>query len=160
MATPKQASGRKPIIAVIGAGRCSKKMRDAAADVGRYVAEHGGLIVCGGLGGIMEGAARGAREAGGSVIGILPGDSDGEANEFVDIVIPTGMGEARNILVIRTADAVVAFPGKYGTLTEMAFARLFEKPLVSVQAWKLGEEVAQVEDPVAAAKLALELAAK
>ncbi len=160
MATPKKPEGRKPVIAVIGAGKCSKKMRDAAADVGRYVAEHGGIIVCGGLGGIMEGAARGAREAGGTAIGILPGDSAADANEFVDIVIPTGMGEARNILVIRAADAVVAFPGKYGTLTEMAFARLFEKPLVSVQAWKLGEEVAQVEDPVEAAKLALELATK
>jgi len=160
MTTSKQSSGRKPVIAVIGAGKCSKKMRDAAADVGRYVAEHGGIIVCGGLGGIMEGAARGAREAGGLAIGILPGDSDADANEFVDIVIPTGMAEARNILVVRTADAVVAFPGKYGTLTEMAFARLFEKPLVSVQAWKLGEEVIQVEDPVEAARLAMELATK
>ncbi|PWB72585.1 TIGR00725 family protein [candidate division GN15 bacterium] len=160
MATPKQSNSRKPVIAVIGAGKCSKKMRDAAAEVGRYVAEHGGLIVCGGLGGVMEGAARGAREAGGTVIGIIPGDSAAEANEFVDLVIPTGMGEARNILVIRTADAVVAFPGKYGTLTEMAFARLFDKPLVSVQAWKLGEEVIQVEDATEAAKLALELASK
>lgn len=160
MTTAKQSGRRKPVIAVIGAGKCSKKMRDAAADVGRYVAEHGGIIVCGGLGGIMEGAARGAKEAGGLAIGILPGDTNADANEFVDIVIPTGMGEARNILVVRAADAVVAFPGKYGTLTEMAFARLFEKPLVSVQAWKLGEEVIQVEEPVEAAKLAMELAAK
>jgi len=160
MTTAKQSGRRKPVIAVIGAGKCSKKMRDAAADVGRYVAEHGGIIVCGGLGGIMEGAARGAKEAGGLAIGILPGDTTADANEFVDIVIPTGMGEARNILVVRTADAVVAFPGKYGTLTEMAFARLFEKPLVSVQAWKLGEEVIQVEEPVEAAKLAMELATK
>lgn len=135
-------------------------MKDAAAEVGRYVAEHGGTIVCGGLGGIMEGAARGAHEGGGTAIGILPGDSASEANEFVDVVIPTGMGEARNILVIRTADAVIAFPGKYGTLTEMAFARLFEKPLISVQAWKFGEEVTQLEDPIEAAKLAMKLAAK
>lgn len=158
MATSDKSSPRKPIIAVIGAGKCSKKMKDAAAEVGKYVAGHGGIIVCGGLGGIMEGAARGAREAGGTAIGILPGDSATDANEFVDIVIPTGMGEARNILVIRTADAVVAFPGKYGTLTEMAFARLYEKPLISVQAWKLGEEVIQVEDPIEAAKQALKLA--
>ena len=160
MSSSKHTDRRKPVIAVIGAGKCSKKMKDAAAEVGRYVAEHGGMIVCGGLGGIMEGAARGAREAGGTVIGILPGESAADANEFVDIVIPTGMGEARNILVIRTADVVIAFPGKYGTLTEMAFARLFEKPLISVQAWKLGEEVTQVEDPVEAAKLAMKLAAE
>lgn len=160
MATAKKSDGRKPVIAVIGAGKCSKKMRDSAAEVGRYVAEHGGVVVCGGLGGIMEGASRGAREGGGTVIGIVPSDSAADANEFVDIVIPTGMGEARNILVIRTADAVVAFPGKYGTLTEMAFTRLFDKPLVSVQAWKLGEEVIQVENPVEAAKLAMELATK
>jgi len=88
----------------------------------------------------MEGAARGAREAGGTTIGILPGDTAVDANEFVDIVVPTGMGEARNILVIRTADAVVAFPGKYGTLTEMAFAPSLRETLISVQAWKLGEE--------------------
>jgi len=158
MGTSEKFSRRKPIIAVIGAGKCSKKLKDAAAEVGRYVAQRGGVIVCGGLGGIMEGAARGAREAGGTTIGILPGDTAVDANEFVDIVVPTGMGEARNILVIRTADAVVAFPGKYGTLTEMAFARLFEKPLISVQAWKLGEEVIQVDDPVEAAKQAMKLA--
>lgn len=160
MSSSKHTDRRKPVIAVIGAGKCSKKMKDAAAEVGRFVAEHGGMIVCGGLGGIMEGAARGAREAGGTAIGILPGESAADANEFVDIVIPTGMGEARNILVIRTADVVIAFPGKYGTLTEMAFARLFEKPLISVQAWKLGEEVTQVEDPVEAARLAMKLAAE
>jgi hypothetical protein len=158
MATSKQSSLRKPIIAIIGAGKCSKKMRDAAAEAGKYVAENGGIVVCGGLGGIMEGAARGAREAGGTTIGILPGDNAGDANEFIDIAVPTGMGEARNILVIRSADAVIAFPGKYGTLTEMAFARLFERPLISVQAWKFGEEVVQIDDPVEAARQAMKLA--
>jgi len=148
------------MVAVIGAGKCSKKLRDMAAKVGQHVAENGGVIVCGGMGGIMEGAARGAREAGGTTIGILPTDNKEDANEFIDYVIPTGFGEARNIMVVRTADAVVAFPGKYGTLSEMAFALLAGKPVISVSAWKLGDEIRQVADPLEAAKLAMELARK
>ncbi|NOY89009.1 MAG: TIGR00725 family protein [FCB group bacterium] len=150
--TPK----RKPVIAVIGAGKCSKKLRDMAAEVGRFVAENDGVIVCGGLGGIMEGAARGAKEAGGVTIGILPTENKEDANDYIDYVIPTGFGEARNIMVIRTADAVVAFPGKYGTLSEMAFALRAQKPLVAVNAWKLGDEIIQAKTPLEAAKLAME----
>lgn len=151
---------RKPVVAVVGAGKCSKKLRDMAAEVGKYVAEHGGVLVCGGLGGIMEGAAQGAKEAGGVTIGILPSDNRDDANEYIDFVIPTGFGEARNVMVVRTADAVVAFPGKYGTLTEMAFALNAGKPVISVNAWKLGEELHQADSPVEAAKLAMELATK
>ena len=147
---------RKPVIAVIGAGKCSKKLRDMAAAVGKYVAEQGGVIVCGGMGGIMEGAAKGAKEAGGVTVGILPTDNKGDANEFIDLVIPTGFGEARNIMVIRAADAVIAFPGKYGTLTEMAFALHAGKPVISVNAWRLGDEIIHVEEPVEAARLAME----
>jgi uncharacterized protein (TIGR00725 family) len=108
----------------------------------------------------MEGAARGAKEAGGPTIGILPSDDKAEANEFIDFVIPTGLGEVRNILVIRSADAVIALPGKYGTLTEIAFALLHGKPLISVSSWKIGDEVRQMEDHMEAAKLAMELASK
>jgi len=106
----------------------------------------------------MEGAARGAREAGGVTIGILPTSNKEDANEFIDYIIPTGFGEARNIMVVRSADAVVAFPGKYGTLTEMAFALNAKKPVISVNAWKLGDEISQVDSPLEAAKLAMELA--
>ena len=151
---------RKTVIAVVGAGKCSKKLRDMAAKVGNYIAEQGGVLVCGGMGGVMEGAAKGAKEAGGVTIGVLPTDNKEDANEYIDYVIPTGFGEARNIIVVRSADAVVALPGKYGTLSEMAFALKAKKPLVSVSAWKLGEEIHQVEDPVEAAKLAMELAAE
>ncbi len=146
---------RKPVIAVIGAGKCSKKLRDMAATVGKYVAEHDGVVVCGGMGGIMEGAAKGAKEAGGVTVGILPTDNPGDANEFIDLVIPTGFGEARNIMVIRAADAVVAFPGKYGTLTEMAFALHAGKPVISVNAWRLGDEIIHAEEPIEAARLAM-----
>ncbi len=149
---------RKPVIAVVGAGKCSKKLRDMAAEVGKYVAENDGVIVSGGMGGIMEGASRGAKEAGGVTIGILPSDQKDDANEFIDYVVPSGFGEARNLLVVRAADAVIAFPGKYGTLSEMAFALHAGKPLISVNAWKLGDEIKVVETPLEAAKLAMELA--
>ncbi len=152
------SDGSKPIIAIVGAGKCSKKLRDRAAEVGKYVAEQGGIVVCGGLGGIMEGAARGAKEAGGLTIGILPTENKEDANEYIDLVIPTGFGEARNIMVVRTADAVVAFPGKYGTLSEMAFALHAKKPVISVSAWQLGDEIRHVDSPLEAAKLAMELA--
>lgn len=153
------AISRKPVIGVIGAGQCSREEQEKAAVVGCYVAKHGGIIVCGGLGGIMEGAARGAREAGGVTIGILPSEHKEDANPYIDYVIPTGFGEARNILVVRAADVIVAFPGKYGTLSEMAFAMVADKPLVSVSAWKLTDErVHEVDDPLEAASLAMKLA--
>ena len=154
------STDRKPVIAVIGAGKCSRKLRDMAADIGRYVAENGGVVLCGGLGGIMEGAARGAKEAGGTTIGIIPSENKADANQFIDYVIPTGFGQARNVLVVRAADAIVALPGKFGTLSEMAFALVSGKPIVSVQAWKLGEEILQVEDRIEAATIAMDLARK
>ena len=149
---------RQPVIAVVGASKCSKKLRDMATVAGRHIAENGGILVCGGMGGIMEGAARGAKEGGGITIGILSSADRADANEFIDHVIPTGFGEARNIMVVRTADAVIAFPGKYGTLSEMAFALQAKKPVVSISAWKLGDEIIQMDDPIKAADKALELA--
>lgn len=152
------STARKPVIAVVGAGKCSKKLRDQAAEVGRRVAEAGAVLICGGMGGIMEGAARGAKEAGGVTIGILPTDNLADANEYIDYPIATGFGEARNIMVVRSADAVIAFPGKYGTLSEMGFALKARKPVISVNAWRLGDEIHQAETPEEAADLALKLA--
>ncbi|MCD6249339.1 MAG: TIGR00725 family protein [candidate division Zixibacteria bacterium] len=149
---------RKPVIAIVGAGKCSKKLRDNAAIVARYVAKNGGVVVCGGLEGIMEGAARGAWEGGGVSIGILPGEDRNDANKFITYAIPTGFGEARNIMVIRMADVVVAFPGKYGTLSEMAFALKAGKPVISISAWKVGEDIISMDDPTEAAEKAMELA--
>ena len=156
----KKDTSRKPVIAIIGAGECSGELYDMAADIGRYIAENGGVVLCGGLGGIMEGAARGAKEAGGTTIGIIPSENKADANKFIDYVIPSGFGQARNVLIVRSADAIVALPGKFGTLSEMAFALVSGKPIVSVQAWKLGEEILQVDDPIEAARIALELARK
>jgi len=149
---------KKPVIAIVGAGKCSKKLRDSAAIVARYVAKNGGVVICGGLEGIMEGAARGAWEGGGVSIGILPTDDRNDANKFITYAIPTGFGEARNMIVIRTADVVVAFPGKYGTLSEMAFALKAGKPVISISAWKVGEEIISMDDPMEAAEKAMELA--
>ena len=105
----------------------------------------------------MEGAARGAHEAGGTTIGILPSSEKEDANEFIDYVIPTGFGEARNVMVIRAADAVIAFPGKFGTLSEMALALRDKKPVISISAWKLGDEIIQMSDPKEAAAKAMEM---
>lgn len=156
----KMKRTRKPIIAVIGAGTCSKELQDKAAIVGAYIAEHDGVLICGGLGGIMLGAARGASENGGATIGILPSENANDANEYIEYAIPTGFGDARNIMVVRSADAVVAFPGRYGTMSEIAFALQADKPVISVSAsdWKLGNEVRHVNDPEEAARLAFELA--
>ena len=106
----------------------------------------------------MEGAARGAKEGGGITIGILPTSDKEDANEFIDHAIPTGFGEARNIIVVQSADAVVAFPGKFGTLSEMAFALKAKKPVISISAWKLGDDIIQIDDPLKAAEKAMELA--
>jgi uncharacterized protein (TIGR00725 family) len=149
---------RKPVIAIVGAGKCSKKLRDKAAVVARHVVKGGGVVICGGMGGIMEGAARGAWEGGGISVGVLPTEDKNDANKFITIPLPTGFGEARNLIVIRAADAVVAFPGKYGTLSEMAFALKIGKPLISISAWKLGDAIIEIDDAQQAAEKALELA--
>ena len=125
------------VVAVIGAGRASPEELAAAEAVGRGLAAAGVTIVCGGLAGVMEAACRGAKSAGGTTIGILPGDRREDANPWVDVAIPTGMGEARNALVVRTAEAVVAVGGEYGTLSEIAFALRIGLPVVGLRTWEL-----------------------
>ena len=145
-------------IGVIGAGKCSKKLRDQAYAVGAAIAKQGAILVCGGLKGVMEGAAHGAKDAGGIAIGIVPGTERSEANQYCDIVIPTGIGEARNIMVVRASDAVISLHGKYGTISEMAFSLKLQRPLVSLVKWDILPEVITVADPVEAAKTAVKLA--
>lgn len=141
------ARGR-PYVAVIGAGDCADDDPAAtvAESVGRLVAEAGGIVVCGGLGGVMAAACRGAKSAGGATIGLLPGTGRRDANEWVDIALPTGLGEARNVLVVRAADAVIAVGGEYGTLSELAFALKTGVPAVGLGTW----ELARRGQPVAA----------
>jgi uncharacterized protein (TIGR00725 family) len=122
--------------------------------VGRLLAERGAVLVCGGLGGTMEAACRGAKQAGGTTVGLLPGGSRSDANEFVDVAIPTGLGEARNALVVRAADVVVAVGGGYGTLSEIALALKAGKRVVGLGSWEIDGVVA-ADGPEAAVAEAL-----
>ena len=108
-----------------------------AEEVGRLLAEAGAIVVTGGRSGVMEAASKGAREAGGTTLGILPGADRREANDWVAVAVPTGMGEARNALVVRAADGVVAVGGAWGTLSEIALARKTDKPVVGIASWDL-----------------------
>ena len=130
---------RLPHVAVVGAGTAAPDDLAVAEDLGRELARRGAVVVCGGLGGVMEAVCRGARNAGGRTIGILPGDDRAEANPYVDVTVATGLGEARNLLVVRTADVVVAVGGEYGTLSEIAFALRLGKPVVGIGTWELSK---------------------
>ena len=120
---------RAPRIAVVGAGSATSEEEDLAHELGKRLAESGAIVVSGGLGGVMAAASRGAWGADGLTLGFLPGDDVGRANPWVRIVIPTGMGEARNVLVVRAAEAVVAVGGEWGTLSEIALARKTARPV-------------------------------
>lgn len=152
-------------VAVIGASSASATERAAAEVIGRLMAEAGAVIVCGGLGGVMEAACRGARAGGGLTIGILPGRDRLQANDFVDVAIPTGIGEARNSLVVAAADAVVAVGGEFGTLSEIALALKAGTPVIGLGTWELARPgaaasgVRSTDSPEEAVALALEQAA-
>jgi hypothetical protein len=128
----------QPVIAVCGAGACDAHIVALAEEVGRRIAEAGATLVCGGLGGVMEAACRGAVGAGGLTIGILPGLSRAEANPFVQVAIPTNMGHARNVILVQTANVVIAISGEYGTLSEIALARKCGLSVVGLHTWDLG----------------------
>jgi uncharacterized protein (TIGR00725 family) len=146
-------------VAVIGASDASPEQREHARAAGRRLAELGAAVVTGGRGGVMEAACEGAKAAGGRTIGILPGDDRADANPFVDVAIPTGLGEMRNALVVRAADAVVAIGGAWGTLSEIAFARRAGKAVFGVGSWELGPDgVTAAADGAEAAARAVEAA--
>jgi uncharacterized protein (TIGR00725 family) len=133
-----------PYVAVIGASNASADEQHSAEAVGRGLAEAGAVVVCGGRGGVMEAACRGAKGAGGTTVGILPGTSRADANRYVDVAIATGLGELRNGLVVRAADALVAVGGEFGTLSEIALALKSGKTVVGLGVWELsraGERV-------------------
>jgi hypothetical protein len=142
-------------IAVIGGSRPGRQALDTALEVGRLVARSGAVVVCGGLGGVMEAASRGAREEGGLVVGILPGNSPADANPWVDIPIATGLGYTRNALVVMNADAIIAIDGEYGTLSEIAHGLIHGKKVVGLRTWDVrGVTVAETAEE--AVRLALE----
>lgn len=135
---------KRPIrVSVAGAGDATPQDAALAEEVGRLLAERGAVVICGGLGGVMEAACRGASRAGGITVGILPGRDPGAANPHVLIPIPTGLGEARNALVATTSDALIAIGGKLGTLSEIALALRSGIPVVGLGTWELDESRVQ-----------------
>lgn len=136
---------RKKCISVIGASTATEEEFRAAEDVGREVARQGAVLICGGLGGVMEAAAKGAREAGGLTVGILPGEDTTEMNPYIDIPVITGLGYARNALVAYSGDAIIAVGGKLGTLSEIAYALMKYKPVVGINTW--GLDLRQLDRP-------------
>ncbi|MFQ5859049.1 MAG: TIGR00725 family protein [Anaerolineae bacterium] len=152
------------IIAVVGDGQCDAATAAEAEAVGRALAKAGATVVCGGLGGVMEAACRGAKSAGGTTIGILPGLDRLAANPYVDIPVVTGMDQARNLIVVRTAQAVIAVRGGYGTLSEVAHALKAGIPVVGLGTWELAKRgerldaIYRVDTPEKAVELAIRLA--
>ena len=151
-------------IAVIGGSQPSSKESRLAEAVGRELAKQGAVLVCGGLGGIMEAACKGARSEDGVTVGILPGDSRDTANPYVQIPIVTGMGYARNIAVVKSAQAVIAIGGNYGTLSEISYALANDIPVIGLNTWSLSKNGRQdnsitiVQSPAEAVSKALSLA--
>jgi hypothetical protein len=143
------------VIAVIGAGEADASTLENAHQVGRRLAQAGCVVLTGGLGGVMEAASAGAREAGGRVLAIVPGSSPDEANSYVEIAVASGLGDARNALIANTAEGFVAVGGSYGTLSEIAFALKRDKPVVSLGSWELGLPVESARDPEEAVRTLL-----
>lgn len=133
-------------IAVVGGHKCTKEIYRIAQEVGKLIAEAGWILICGGKTGVMEAACKGAKEADGLTVGILPGSEADEANKYVDVKLPTGLGYARNFLVVRAADAIIAIDGEYGTLSEIAFAFNDPRPIVGIDTWDI-EGIKKVNTP-------------
>lgn len=144
-------------IGIIGAGLCDDEIYELARETGKLVTERGGIVLCGGLGGVMEGACRGAVEAGGLTIGILPGFKASEANPYIKIPIVTGLSHARNVVLVRSCQAIISISGSHGTLSEIALALKMWKPVVGLRTWENLEDVHYVKSPEEAVKKAFEL---
>jgi uncharacterized protein (TIGR00725 family) len=149
---------RKIFIGVIGAGACTDEVARLAGEVGEGIAKAGAVLVCGGMGGVMEAACKGAKRQNGVTVGILPGTDKGQANPFVDYPIATGLGEGRNLLVVRNSDAVIALPGEFGTLSEIAFSLRLGKPVVGLSTWQVSDKIIQAKNPAEAVSIALDRA--
>ena len=154
-------SEHAPYVGVVGAGEPEPGIADVAEEVGAELARRGAIVVCGGLGGVMEAACRGAKREGGRTVGILPNLDRRGANNYLDVALPTGMGEMRNALIVRASDAVIAIAGEFGTLSEIGFALRTGVRVVGLQTWDLSkkgradETILRAADPRHAVDLAL-----
>jgi uncharacterized protein (TIGR00725 family) len=142
-------------IAVIGAADATPEEYDTAQAVGRLIAENKEILICGGLGGVMEAACKGAQDNGGQTVGIMP--DRGGSNPYLDVQVRTGMGYSRNVVLVQSADAVIAIGGKYGTLSEIAIALKLKKPVFGLKTWEI-EGVVQCETPIEAVLMAVRAA--
>lgn len=150
---------QKITISVIGGHDIDEKVEQIAHEIGKIVAKNGAILVCGGLSGVMQAASKGAKEAGGLTIGLLPGKDKKDANPYIDIALPTSIGYARNAMVACSADIVVALPGSHGTLCEVSFALVYGRPVIDLGGWKRPGMI-QVKDVKEAKKKIEELVAR
>ncbi len=127
----------KRLISVVGGRKVEKRLLREAEKLGRLIAAKDAVVVCGGLTGVMEAVSKGAKAGGGLTVGILPHEHKKNANEYIDIPLATGLGIGRNVIIARTADAVIAVGGEYGTLSEIAFALQMGKPVVGIETWDI-----------------------
>jgi len=154
------------IIAVIGNSSCSPEETKLAESVGELLAQQGVTVICGGLGGVMEAVCRGAKSKGGLTVGILPGQDSSTANPWVDIPVVTGIGEARNVAVVKSAQAVIAIGGSYGTLSEFSYALKSGIPVIGLNTWSLSrnrredDSIIRVQSATEAVDKAISLAKK
>ena len=152
------------IIGVIGGSQTTPEVLAQAESVGRELARRGVTLICGGLGGVMEAACRGAQQAGGTTIGVLPGEDRNAANPYVTLPIVTGVGRARNVIIVLTAEALIAVDGGYGTLSELGFALQFGRPVIGIGTWRFSNgaeddaSVVRCDDAVDAVDKAIDLA--
>ena len=157
---------RPPYVAVCGGSVFEREAAGHAREVGAALAREGAIVMCGGGGGVMEAVCEGARSEGGMTIGFLPGDDRGQANEYVDIALPTGMGEMRNMLLVRASDVVIAISGEFGTLSEVAYALRLGIPVVGLGTWelhkagKISDAITNVNSPMEAVSTALAFAGR
>ncbi|MDK2939630.1 MAG: hypothetical protein PWQ51_1795 [Methanolobus sp.] len=143
-------------IGVIGAGSCDRELEILAEETGAEIARNGALLLCGGLGGVMEASARGAKNKSGTTVGLLPGESRKSANPYIDIVIVTEMGHARNVIIARSADVLIAIGGEYGTLSEIAHSLKMGKTVITLNSkWEI-EGTVKADSPEDAVRIALD----
>lgn len=145
------------IIGVIGASEAEAKDLNIAYEVGREIALEGYILLCGGMGGIMEAACKGAKLNNGSTIGILPGESPSEGNKYVDFPVVTGLSHARNIIIVRSSHVIIAIGGEFGTLSEIAFALKLKKQVIGINTWNVSESIIKADTAKEAVAKAVEL---
>jgi uncharacterized protein (TIGR00725 family) len=155
----KREKDGRMLIGVIGASHCGPETGKLAQAVGKEIGKKGAVLICGGLGGVMEFASKGAKEAGGLTIGILPGTSREEANGYIDIPIVTGLGHARNVLIAHSSESLIAISGEHGTLSEIAIGLKLKKAVVGLNTWNI-EGIIPVETPIEAVEKAIELSGR